>query len=518
MQIESFPRTIYSALARQARIAPDRPAFVHERERITFGALHASAGRLAATLRELGIQRGDRVALVLPSGLAFVELFYAVQRLGAVGCAINPVAPPETVVRRAARIRPAAILVDDAMPDIRRAARDAGLRCLFAGAVQPSANELPEGDGHPDDIAFLQLTSGTSGEPRAAMVLQRNVAAMHAMTIDILEITSGDVLVSWVPPWHDLGLVRFILTPAFAGSTCHIVTPSIRSIPRWLEVIAAERGTLTGAPDFAWRLAARLGDPGLDLTTLRFATNGGEPVRRSTIDAFETRYQLRNVIRPGYGLAEATLGVTFTRPYEEMHVDERGNVSCGTPPAGVEVRIADDGEILVAGPTVFAGYFDAEDATRASLRDGWLHTGDTGYLDDAGRLYVLGRKRSMLKRGGAIIAPRELEEAAQSAGGVRIAAAVALPPSESRSTETIVVLIEPERLDEAESIAGAVAQRIRQSLGFAPERVIAVRPRSIPITANGKIRHDVLRGQLADGTFASDSIVFNAASDREFAD
>lgn len=493
----SFPQTIDAALAIQAQTRPDKLAFAHERERITFGELDAEAGALAGALHELGIRSGERVAIALPAGLGFVRFFYAVQRLGAVPCAINPFAPAETVQRRAARIRPAAVIVNE--------------------KIELTGRSIAASTATKDDIAFLQLTSGTSGESRAAIVLQRNVAAMQEITSEAVELTSDDVLVSWVPPWHDLGLVRFILTPAFAGTSCHLVTPSISSIPRWLEVIAAERGTITGAPDFAWRLAARLGDPGLDLSSLRFATNGGEPVRRSTIKAFESRYGLHNVIRPGYGLAEATLGVTFTRPGAEIRVDERGNVSCGTAPAGIEVQLADDGEILVRGPVVFGGYFDAGEATAASLRDGWLYTGDIGSIDEEGRLYVLGRKRSMLKRGGAIVAPRELEEAAQSAGGVRIAAAVALPPTEGRSTESIVVLIEPERTNESDATTARVADRIREVLGFAPESVIAVMPRSIPITPNGKIRHDVLRMQLAEGTFPPQSILFNAASDRESA-
>ena len=508
--MQPFSQTIAAALGTQAAVRPDKPAFVHEEERITFRELDAVAGRLAGVLHERGVRARDRVAIVLPAGLSFVRFFYAVQRLGAIPCAVNPFAPAETVARRAMRVRPSAAVVNEPLP---------GLSCVLASTPASSSHAVGAAETTPDDVAFLQLTSGTSGESRAAIVLQRNVAAMQEMTTEALDLTSDDVLVSWVPPWHDLGLVRFILTPAFAGTTCHLVTPSIQSIPRWLEVIAAERGTITGAPDFAWRLAARLGNAELDLSSLRFATNGGEPVRRSTIEAFEERFRLRNVIRPGYGLAEATLGVTFTRPGEDVCVDARGNVSCGTPARGVEVKIAEEGEILVRGPIVFAGYFDADDATQASLRDGWLHTGDTGYLDDAGRLYVLGRKRSMLKRGGAIVAPRELEEAAQSAGGVRIAAAVALPPSELRSTESIVVLIEPERLADANAIAAAVAQRIRQALGFAPERVIAVKPRTIPITANGKIRHDVLRAQLVDGAFAtSGDAVISSVSTREFAD
>ena len=490
--------TIDAGLLLQARTRPDALAFTHNGHPITFGELAQWAGHLAHELYGLGVRPGDHVPIIEETGIQFVKTFYAVVRLGAVPCVMNPGAPDETIARRAARIRPKLVI------------RPGTLKESKAGFIEAA-------DTAGDDVAFLQLTSGTSGEPRAAVVLQRNVAAQQAMSNAALRITSDDILVSWVPPWHDLGLVRFILTPMFTGAACHLVTPSMQSIPQWLATIASERGTVTGAPDFAWRLAARLGDANLDLSSLRFATNGGEPVRKTTIDAFEQRYRLHNVIRPGYGLAEATLGVTYTRPGEDVHVDERGNVSCGRPAEGVEVKIAGDGEILVRGPVVFAGYFDAEEATREKLRDGWLHTGDTGYLDAAGRLYVLGRKRSLLKRGGAIIAPRELEEAAQSAGGVRIAAAVALSPSEARATESIVIVIEPEPGKDAEAVAANVAQSIRKALGFAPERVIAVQPRTIPITYNGKIRHDVLRAQLAEGALA-DRIVLNAPSDREFAD
>ena len=161
-------------------------------------------------------------------------------------------------------------------------------------------------------------------------------------------------MVSWVPPWHDLGLVRFMIGSVYNGAACHIVTPSIQTIPRWLETITKVRGTISGAPDFAYRLAARFADPSaIDLSSVRWMTNGGEPVRLSTIEAFETRFDCRGVVCPGYGLAEATLGVTCIRPGETIRVDERGNVGCGKALPGVEVKIdveGDDGagEILVA--------------------------------------------------------------------------------------------------------------------------------------------------------------------------
>jgi fatty-acyl-CoA synthase len=326
------------------------------------------------------------------------------------------------------------------------------------------------------------------------MIRHRNILAVLRHSHGAYHVTSDDILVSWVPPWHDLGLVRFMIGSVFNGAACHIVTPAIQSIPRWLETVTKTRATITGVPDFAYRLASRLVDPSsVDLSSVRWMTNGGEPVRLSTIEAFEQRFGCHGVICPGYGLAEATLGVTFTRPGRTPRVDERGNVSCGKPLPGVAVRIADDGEILVRGDGVFAGYFDAEEATAETLRDGWLHTGDIGHFTD-GELYVLGRKRAMLKRGGAVLAPRELEEAAQNIEGVRIAAAVGVTRSDE--TEEIVIAIEVDPHADVDAVTAAVAQEVQRTIGFAPERVVVMAPRSIPRTYNGKIRHAALREQL----------------------
>jgi acyl-CoA synthetase (AMP-forming)/AMP-acid ligase II len=160
----------------------------------------------------------------------------------------------------------------------------------------------------------------------------------------------------------------------------------------------------------------------------------------------------------------------------------------------IELRIDGD-EILVSGPALFAGYFDAEEATARVLRDGWLHTGDAGHLDADGHLYVLGRKRALLKRGGATLAPRELEEAAHTVPGVRMAAAVGLPGT---LTEEIVIVVETESGDP--SIAAPVSAAIEQALGFAPDRVVVQLPRTIPRTFNGKVRHAVLRDQLGSSS------------------
>jgi acyl-CoA synthetase (AMP-forming)/AMP-acid ligase II len=465
----------------RAASQPDALAFTHEGEHITYRELHDDAGALASGLAQLGVTAGDRVALIMPAGLDWVRAFWAIQRAGAVSCAFNPYVPTETAMRRAARVRPKVTL--QSLDDVPR-----------------GTGSMPRIDADPESLAFLQPTSGTSGESRAVMIRQRNILSVLNSSQRAYEVDEKDVLVSWVPPWHDLGLVRFMIGAVQNAATCHIVTPSIRSIPRWLELVSEVRATITGAPDFAYRLAARLADPSrVDLSSVRWMTNGGEPVRASTIELFESRFGRRGIVCPGYGLAEATLGVTLTRPQQALRLDARGNVSCGKALPDVDVKIVND-EILVRGPGVFAGYFDAEEATAETLRDGWLHTGDFGHLDDDGELYILGRKRAMLKRGGAVLAPRELEEAAQNVEGVRLAAAVGVTRD---ATEEIVVAVEIDPQGDEAAITAAVSREVQRTLGFAPERVLAMPPRSIPRTYNGKIRHAALKELLNSGLLPS---------------
>jgi acyl-CoA synthetase (AMP-forming)/AMP-acid ligase II len=472
-------------LASRAASDPGKVAFAMRDERLTYSELWEEAGLLAGGLYDRGVRPGDRVALLLGAGLDFVRLFWAIQRLGATSVALNPFIPEETALRRAARVRPKLIV------------RDVQQIPRVAPPVTPPNSA--------EDFAFLQPTSGTSGESRAVMIRHRNIMAVLSASAEAMGICESDVLVSWVPPWHDLGLVRFIIGTVHAGATCHIVPPAIQTIPEWLATISEMRGTISGAPDFAIRLAARLVKPGkVDLSSLRYITNGGEAVRLTTIEAFEQRFHVPGVVLPGYGLAEATLGVTATRPGERPRTDSRGNVSCGTPLPDVEVRVAEDGELLVRGPGVFAGYFEAEEATHATLRDGWLYTGDVGHLDEQGNVYVLGRKRAMLKRGGAAIAPRELEEAAQEVAGVKVVAAIGIP---TKSTEEIVIVVEAEV--EAEPLAAAVSQAIRRMIGFAPQRVLVVKPRTILRTYNGKLRHDALRTALMEGALDA-SILYDS--------
>jgi acyl-CoA synthetase (AMP-forming)/AMP-acid ligase II len=477
------------ALLARARTDGDRLAFDDTIQRISFAQLAERATARAQALAERGVGLGDRVALVLPAGVTLVELFWALQLLGAVPCVLNPA--DRALARRVALVAPRLVV------DIELAGGLSTHQRRGTAASFPSAGL--------DDLAFIQTTSGTSGAPRAAQVRHRNALAfLHAARLTD-HVHDHDVLVAWVPPWHDLGLVRFVIGPVFHGAACHIVQPAIRTLPEWLQTISRVGATVSGAPDFCYRIAARMVDPAtVDLCTLRHTTNGGEPVRRSSIEEFEARFGVPGVVAPGYGMAEVTLGVTAHVVGEPLVVDERGNVSCGLALPGLEVRagahVDAPEEITIRGAAVFAGYLDAPQDNAERLKDGWLQTGDSGYIDDAGRLFVLGRRRGMIKRGGAVVAPRELEEAAQAVPAVRVGAAFSAAAG-AQDKDMILVVVEVAEGDGTDAVAADVSRTVAEQLGFAPDRVIVAPPRTIPRTDNGKIRHDELRSAFLAGQF-----------------
>jgi acyl-CoA synthetase (AMP-forming)/AMP-acid ligase II len=327
----------------------------------------------------------------------------------------------------------------------------------------------------------------------------------------------ADVLATWVPLHHDLGLVRYVFGAMFSGCASHLIRPSMANLRPWLETIARVRATITGGPDSAYRLAARTVAPGCgDLSSLRFAGNGGEAVRLSTIELFERRFGLTGVIRPAYGLAEATLTVTSTAPGEDLRVDEHGFVSCGRPIDGIDLRIGDadgeslptssTGEVLVRGVAVFDGYLDDDEATAEALRDGWLHTGDVGRLDAEGYLFLKGRSRVLIKRGGVTIAPREVEDAVDRVRCVHRSAALGVALGSLSGTEDLVVVAEVRSATSAatggfDQIATSIEREVRSSVGWSPARILLVELETIPRNPAGKVLYDELRRMVTEDAF-----------------
>jgi fatty-acyl-CoA synthase len=530
--------TLLDLFDNRADASPSRPLFVFHDARgallralpaphatsaeLDHGALANLSRRLAVGLQTLAltpIKQGDRVALTIdapagdfaPAALTIAAIL-ACYRLGATPAVLNTEVPRASLDRRLTTLR-AHHRIDTALAlDLlaTTAHHDpTSLRDALAAAT-PSTPSTP---------AFLQLTSGTSGEPKAAVITHQNLLASLTASeraVGIGPSNPDDILVGWVPLHHDLGLVRFALTPLYAGTRTHLLPPTIASLEAWVRLIAEQSATVTGAPDFAYRLATRI-VPARPLPSLRLATNGGEPVRLSTLTQFESRFGCPGAVRPGYGMAEATLGITAVRPGDPITVDERGAVSCGLPLPGLALRIApltytptapdteppsvptgELGQVAVAGPNVFVGYLASHDSAldRTTFVGRWHLTGDTGYLAPDGRLTVLGRSRVMLKRAGAMLAPRELEEVADRSGaplGVRFTAAVGIAGPVSDDI-ALVAEVRP-GLDEAAlaTIRQTLDTALRTAVGFSPQRLILAPPGTIPLTHNGKIRHAALR-------------------------
>lgn len=511
--------TVPEALLIRATNTPDALSHHVRGTYLTWSALLDGAARAATTYRNHGVAAGDICAIVLPTSVEFLHAFLGAQLVGAVPVAINPKFQPSQIRRRIDDIGCALTVASRTMLESAGGtAAFAGTRAIDADETLRASVAMRSADmtlRGPDDLSHLQLTSGTTGSPRAVMLRHRNVMAAMANALEYLEPVTSDIFVGWLPLYHDLGLIRFVMESMYFGCPTYLIEPSMPTLPTWLETISEVGGTITAAPDFAYRLALRLVAPErVNLRSLRIATNGGEVVRLSTMTAFEAAFDIPGRTRPGYGLAEATLGVATTRAGERRRVDATGAVSCGRP--RITVRIIDDngvdlppdtrGRILVNGDAVFAGYLHDPEGTAQILRNGWLDTGDDGALDADGYLYVHGRRRAMIKRGGATIAPREIEEVIDELDGVRRSAAVGVVDDDDAATEQVVVVAEIERsVDDAgrEAIRSNVVAGTRDAVGFLPRKVVFLPPGGIPRTPTGKIQYDELKRMLANETAAT---------------
>jgi fatty-acyl-CoA synthase len=536
LAIPEFP-TIVDALEYRARVTPDQRAFVIEGEETTYGELWQDALRAAHGLSANGIGPGDRCAVVLPSSIDFLRLLFGLQIRRAVPMPMNRRLPATLIARRLDRFRAVtAICPGDATSAIGAACaeRDLTLRPLSLTALLETDPAGPPIESLPGnrDIAYIQITSGTTGEPKGAVVPHESLAACIRGCADRQQTFADDVYVGWVPLYHDMGLVRFACLPIYVGAPAYILEPSVANFSRWLELISEVGGTVSAAPDFGYRIASRMVDPArVDLSSLRLSVNGGEPPRISTIENFERRYNIPGVLRPGYGLSEATLTVAMAPSGDPLRVDESGSVANGPAVLGAEIRICDDagrpvapgerGEINVRGKLVFAGYLDDPQATDEVLSpDGWLRTGDIGYLDGDGYLYILGRRRAMIKHGGASIPPREIEEVVDLVPGIRFSAVVGVCEDSAQSSENPVVVAEIRSADGADGLAmgelcRTISLKVEDTIGFVPADVLLVEPRTIHRTATGKIQHWRLRQAIENGELRdAGKIVYRFAEHR----
>ncbi len=526
----------------------------------SFGEIERETARRAAGLQAMGLQKGDRVGLIVIEPELFVLAFLACLRVGVVPV---PLYPPlsmgnlDAYAQRTATILQSAgarVLISsarlqnllwsqvDRVPSLERLVRAEDL-------AQDAAPRLPT--IQPQDIAFLQYTSGSTSDPKGVVVTHANLIANcsaimgpHGIDLDP-QVDRG---VSWLPLYHDMGLIGFVIAPIVWGVPI-VFIPTIRFIKRptcWLDTISAHRGTASFAPNFAYALVARKARPEQldrwDLSSMKVFGCGAEPINPETMRAFtevmSTRCGLRReAILPAYGMAEATLAISF-KPVGDlmrtMLVDaerfqadgrveavEEGfqgtffeHVSCGTWFPGHEVTAQDEqgrvlpegqeGELCLRGPSVTPGYFQNPEATAQAFKDGWLRTGDLGYILD-GEVYVTGRIKDLIILNGRNLHPQSVEWVAAQVDGVRKGNVVAFSRPGEASEELVLVLESREAQTPAqkEELARAVKAQVQAELGIQAADVVVLAVGALPKTSSGKLQRRKTRQDYLSGVIGS---------------
>jgi acyl-CoA synthetase (AMP-forming)/AMP-acid ligase II len=521
--------TLTEVFARRTALDPTRPYFHLYGETVTYGRLWEQSARYAAALARAGVGRGDKVALVYPTCAEFFYTFLGALRLGAVPV---PLYPTLGVEGTASLLRDAEAAVVATIGWFRKgvdaaAALAPGVRAVLEPPDLESAEPLTRfPEAAPEDLAFIQYTSGSTGQPRGVMLTHANVVRTCHFMAEAAGVTEADRVVSWLPLYHDMGLIGCAFTPPLTATPIWLLPPDLRNPRQWLEQITAVRATFTVSPDFGYRNCVRnvRDTTGLDLTSLRAALSGAEPVRPSTIEAFEAHFGVKHVIAPCYGLAEATLAVAIWPFGVPVRLDpSRRFVAVGPPCRGVRVQIVarredpeapagenllplppmTEGEICVQSPGVMRGYYNNPAATATVLtRDGWLRTGDLGFLDEDGNLYVSGRLKDVMILGGENVVPTDIEHIVDEVPGIRYSAAVGLE-SERTGTQRLHVVAEV-RDEQAppetyRALVAEIVRRLHQQRGHRPARVHLVRAGTIPKTSSGKIQRQRLAALVAAG-------------------
>jgi fatty-acyl-CoA synthase len=559
-------RTLIDALRDNAKHTEKGITFVRSDGReqtLSYADVWDQALRRAQLLREHGIRKGDRILLTLPEPDDFVLTFFAAMVSGAVPV---PLYPPQTLARldtylanlsRVVEVSGAKLLVtgnrplspDNAAPDAARALFALPtLRAEEIALAPPSAGEAPVRVDE-DDLAFLQFTSGSTSAPKGVMVSHGNLAA-NALAIMFDGLSSDkdrDKGVSWLPLYHDMGLIGFVIAPIFAEVPVVLLptTSFVRRPSSWLDAVHRHRGTITFAPNFAFALAAQgisaRQMEGWDLSCIRALGCGAEPIDAATVRAFVDKFAAvglsRTAILPSYGLAEATLAVTFASLDEPLTTDRvdpqallggraqaasNGQsvemVSCGRPFPGHQVHIVDEqgralherqvGEVVVEGPSVASGYFGDEVTSRIAFRGGRLFTGDLGYFAE-GRLYVCGRSKDLIILRGRNYYPQDIEKIISEIEGVRTSQVAVFTCDPAPETgrglgePRLVAVAEVSKAEFAqETMRRTIVGAVHEQMGLRLDEVHFLRRGGLPKTSSGKVRRRETRARLEAGTLA----------------
>ncbi len=535
---------------------------------LSFHALRAEIQKRAHHLKALGLSKGDRVALVVPDGEQFVPTFLAAMWAGMVPV---PLYPPLSLGKLDAFMEGLVTILNVAKPRVLVAGEKVEQLLWGAMGKVPSLEKLvldkqlgkPIPDGvaplaqtkaavAPEELAFLQFTSGSTSLPKGVMVTRKSLAAnCKAIIRDGLRADpSIDKGVSWLPLYHDMGLIGFVLAPITATvSVVFIPTLSfVKNATLWPATISKHKGTISFAPNFAYALVNKRAKPeqiaSWDLSQMRVFGCGAEPINPHTVRAFVETFAPTGLkptaMLPAYGMAEATLAMAFIGLDETLSTDAidagayHGDrlakrtekktellevVSCGRTFPGHELRIIDEqgavlgersvGEICFRGESVAAGYYnDPEASKRAGMGpdgDGWLRTGDLGYIAD-GQCYVSGRLKDILIINGRNYYPQRIEWCVEEVPGVRKGSAVVFSRPGPSSEEVVVALESREIAERADALIAAIKARVNEELQLAVADVKLVQPGALPKTSSGKLQRRKTREQYLSGKLGKEGV------------
>jgi fatty-acyl-CoA synthase len=510
----------------------------HAPVRHTWAEVHCTASRMAGSLAKAGVGPGDSVAILAGEPVDIAPLIQAVWMRGGSVTMLHQPTPRtdlaiwvENTLTILAMIGARTVLVDARFGPAAAVLVENGISVHAVEALADGSPIAPYDSGE-EDIAFLQLTSGSTGIPKAVAISHRNLdETIRTMAAAAKADPTTDVMVTWLPLFHDMGMIGFLVAPMRLGIEAICITPMefLRSPLLWPALITKYRGTMTAAPNFAYEVLARrlhhAADDAYDLSSLRFVLNGAEPIDSTTITTFlesAGRFGLKETaLVAAYGMAEATLAVSFTNPGETITIDTvdthgvetagwarasrgkntRSFVKLGAPLPGIELRVVGEdgsvrrhrqiGEFAIRGVAVTRRYVTLAGSQSALDADGWLATGDLGYLTETGEIVVCGRKKDMIIVAGRNICPTDIERAAGRVDGVRSGNAVAVRLTSPEQRESFAVAVESHAHDNSQEkgrIMNEVSKAVFAEIGVSPRLVAVTGPGTLPKTPSGKLR------------------------------
>jgi 1-acyl-sn-glycerol-3-phosphate acyltransferase len=553
-------QTLVEALEYHVERQPERlSVFLYEEQKetpITYRGLWEGALGYAARLSAAGLQPGQTVAIMLPTCKEYLYSFYGVLIAGGVPVPLYPPVRLTTIedhmTRHVGILKSCGAALMITIPEAKalawllRAQVESLRAVLMPADLDGDGRGFTPFRGKPGDTGFLQYTSGSTGSPKGVVLSHANLLTNVQAMGQAVSAGPADVFVSWLPLYHDMGLIGGCFATMFLGFPVVLMSPlAFLSRPSsWLRTIHRHRGTISGGPNFSFELCLRRIQEseleGVDLSSWRFAFNGAEPVSPETLAHFEEKFSRwgfrKNCLSPVYGLAECTVGVAFTRPGEKWRVDALDRdrfsasgeavaaapgdpsplkvVGCGEVIDGHDLRVVDaaglelpdgqEGSLQFRGPSATSGYYRNAEATKELFDGAWVNTGDRAYLS-GGMVYITGREKDIIIRGGRNISPYELEQAVGNLAGVRRGCvAVFGSRDEASGTERLVVIAEMREMGGThhEDLKRMINELAVSLIGAPADDIVLAPPATVPKTSSGKIRRVAAREYYERGPSA----------------